>query len=224
MILTINSAMLETSQYNMSQNLSQNDVDRTGYPEMCAKDNIIPALIAAAAQQYAPSASSPLNPTYCSDKELRRQNRRSTRLRPVRRKTTETPTERLLRRKAAIAYERSTACSPPPKDASTVICTKICDSSAKGSSLAVTTVETPPETHTETGTMFRVVKVGDVRHGWLSDVERQAASDFSMLQQESSARHRLQIVLILSLLSVCSTFLTIVGLDSLRGHYLARQI
>jgi hypothetical protein len=72
--------------------------------------------------------------------------------------------------------------------------------------------------------MFRVVKVGDVRHGWLSDVERQAASDFSLLQQNSSTRHRLQIALILSLLSVCSTFLTIVGLDSLRGHYLTRQI
>ncbi|KAK2614322.1 hypothetical protein N8I77_001161 [Diaporthe amygdali] len=207
----------------MSQELSHNDVDRTGYPEMCAKDDIIPALIAAAAQQYAPTASSPLNPTCCSDRESRRQSRRSTRLRPARRKTTETPTERLLRRKAAIAYERTTACSSPTQNASTVICTKICDSSAKGSSLAITTVETPPTVH-ETGTMFRVVKVGDVRHGWLSDVERQAASDFSLLQQESSARHRLQIVLILSLLSVCSTFLTIVGLDSLRGHYLARQI
>lgn len=208
----------------MSQNLSPNDVDRTGYPEMCTRDDIIPALIAAAALQYAPSASSPLNPTYCSDKDLRRQSRRSTRLRPVRRKTTETPTERLLRRKAAIAYERTTACSSPPKAASTVICPNICDPSAKGSSLAITTVEIPSETHTETGTMFRVVKIGDVRHGWLSDVERQAASDFSLLQQDSSARHRLQIVLILSLLSVCSTFLTIVGLDSLRGHYLARQI
>ena len=216
--------MLKMGQYNMSQEISQNDVDGTGYPEMCAKDDIIPALIAAAAQQYAPSASSPLNPTYCSDKELRRHNRRSTRLRPARRKTTETPTERLLRRKAAIAYERTTACSSPPKDTSTFICTKICDSSAKGSSLAITTLETTPETHTETGTMFRVAKFGDVQHGWLSDVERQAASDFSLLQQDSSARHRLQIVLILSLLSVCSTFLTIVGLNSLRGHYLSRQI
>lgn len=191
---------------------------------MCAKDDIIPALIAAAALQYAPSASSPLNPTYCSDKELRRHSRRSTRLRPVRRKTTETPTERLLRRKAAIAYERSTSCSSPPKEASAVVWSKTCDSLAKGSSLAVTTVETPPETHSDDGTMFRVVKIGEVRHGWLSDVERQAASDLSMLQQDASARHRLQIVLILSLLSVCSTFLTIVGLDSLRGHYLARQI
>ncbi|KAH8758412.1 hypothetical protein F5883DRAFT_151558 [Diaporthe sp. PMI_573] len=219
--------MLETSQsqYNMSQKISQNVADRTGYPEMCAKDGILPALIAAAAQQYAPSASSPLNPTCCSDKGLRRQNCRSTRLRPTRRKTTETPTERLLRRKAAIAYERTTACSSTPKHASsTVICTKICDSSAKGSSLAITTVETTSETHTEAGTMFRVVKVGDVRHGWLSDVERQAASDFSLLQQNSSTRHRLQIALILSLLSVCSTFLTIVGLDSLRGHYLTRHI
>ncbi|KAL1876525.1 hypothetical protein Daus18300_002769 [Diaporthe australafricana] len=208
----------------MSQESSHSDVDRTGCPEMCAKDDIIPAIIAAAAQQYAPAASSPLNPTYCGDKEPRRQTRRSTRLRPARRKTTETPTERLLRRKAAIAYERTTACPSPPKDASTVIYTKICDSSAKGSSLAITTVETPPATHTDTGTMLRVIKVGNVRHDWLSDVERQAANDFSLLQQESSARHRLQIVLILSLLSVCSTFLTIVGLDSLRGHYLARQI
>lgn len=213
------------SQYNMSQNLSQNYADRAGYPEMSAKDDIIQALIIAAAQQYAPSASSPLNPTYCGDNGLRKQSCRSTRPRPVRRKTTETPTERLLRRKAAIAYERTTACSSPPKDASsTVICTKICDSSAKGSSLAITTVETTPEPNTEAATMFRVVKVGDVGHGWLSDVERQAASDFSLLQQNSSARHRLQIALILSLLSVCSTFLTIVGLDSLRGHYLARQI
>ncbi|KAG8168138.1 hypothetical protein KVR01_003827 [Diaporthe batatas] len=220
--------MLQTSQSqsNMSQTLSQNGAARMRYPEMSAKDDIIQALIVAAAQQYAPSASSPLNPTCCGDKGLRRQSCRSTRLRPVRRKTSETPTERLLRRKAAIAYERTTACSlPPPKDASsTVICTKICDSSAKGSSLAITTVETTPESNTEAATMFRVVKVGDVRHGWLSDVERQAASDFSLLQQNSSARHRLQIALILSLLSVCSTFLTIVGLDSLRGHYLARQI
>ncbi|KAI3398831.1 hypothetical protein diail_8522 [Diaporthe ilicicola] len=217
--------MLETNQYDMSREPSYNGVDRTGYPEMCAKDDFIPALIAAAAQQYAPAAPSPLNPTSCGDKEPRRQSRRSTRPRPVRRKTSETPTERLLRRKAAIAYERTTACPSPSKDANTaVICTKICDSSAKGTSLAITAVETPPETRTKTVTMFRVVKVGDIRHDWLSDVEMQTASDFSLLQQESSARHRLQIVLILSLLSVCSTFLTIVGLDSLRGHYLARQI
>jgi hypothetical protein len=226
--LTITSAMLGTSQSqnNMSQNLSQNSTHRTAYPEMCSKDNIIPALIAAAAQQHGPGALSPLNPTYGSDKGFRKQNCRSTRLRPVRRKTTETPTERLLRRKAAIAYQRTTACSSPgPEDAgSTVICTRICDSSAKGSSLAITTVETTSQPQIEAGTMFRVVKLGDVPHGWLSDVERQAASDFSLLQQNSSARHRLQIALILSLLSVCSTFLTIVGLDSLRGHYLARQI
>ncbi|POS77200.1 hypothetical protein DHEL01_v204397 [Diaporthe helianthi] len=211
------------SQYDMSQNLSQNGADRT---EMSAQNDIIQALIVAAAQQYAPSASSPLNPTYASDKGLRKQSCRATRLRPVRRKTTETPTERLLRRKAAIAYERTAACLSTPKEdeSSTVASPKIRVSPAKGSSLAITTVETTPEPNTDAATMFRVVKVGDVRHGWLSDVERQAASDFSLLQQNSSARHRLQIALILSLLSVCSTFLTIVGLDSLRGHYLARQI
>ncbi|KUI62960.1 hypothetical protein VP1G_10079 [Cytospora mali] len=192
------------------------------YKPVCSKDDLISTLIAAASShRYTPTAPSPLNPTSNDDTKPRKHAARPKRLRPARKKSTETPTERLLRRKAAIAYERTTnqRSTPSRKDGATVIVARPRGPSEKGPSVTFAAKETTPMVPMRAGPPK--VNWWEIRHSFLSDVERQPATQLSGLQQGPASRQRLEILLMLVLLSACLTLLTVVGLDSLKGHYVA---
>ena len=66
-----------------------------------------------------------------------------------------------------------------------------------------------------------VVEWWEVRHRFLTDVEGQSATPLSGRREGPASRQRLEILLMLVLLSACLTLLTVVGVDSLNGHYIA---
>ncbi|ROW09462.1 hypothetical protein VMCG_02221 [Cytospora schulzeri] len=196
---------------------------------ICSKDDLISTLIAAAAaHRYAPTAPSPLNPRSNVETKPRKHAAHPRRPRSSRRRPAETPTEKLLRRKAALAYQQTTQHSPspspppppPPKDAGTAVAGWPCESSEKGPSVTFAAREAQ-----STGFMRNkplVVEWWEVRHRFLlTDVEGQSATQLSGFRQGPASRQRLEILLMLVLLSACLTLLTVVGVDSLKGHYVA---
>lgn len=205
----------------MAQSRCRNNTMRAQYQTLCSTDDLIATLIAATSHRYTPAASSPLNPRSSSDSKPRKHAAaRPKRPRPARKASSETPTERLLRRKAAIAYERTTKSSPTPrKDGSAVILTRLCEPPKKGPSATFAAREAPPTKPKETGPL--VVSMWEVRHDLLTDVERQSAIRLSEPRHLAASRERLELPLMLVLLSACLTLLTVLGLDSLKGHYVA---
>lgn len=190
---------------------------------LCSRDDLISTLFAAASHRYTPTAPSPLNPRSHAETKPRKHTVHPRRPKSTRKKTAETPTEKLLRRKAAIAYQRTTqhSPSPPPHKGTDVVATaRPCDSSEKEPSIAFSAEEARPPTGF-TGNKPLVVEWWEVRHGFLTDVERQSATPLSGRRQGPASRQRLEILLMLVLLSACLTLLTVVGVDSLQGHYIA---
>lgn len=204
------------------------------YQPLCPKDDLIATLIAAASShRYTPAAPSPLNPRSSSSsgggggdgapKPRRHAAARPRRARPTRKKPVETPTERLLRRKAAIAYERTTTHNSPPHGGDggvgpTLVAAHLCDLSEKRPPAAVATREVPSKWPKRAAGPI-VVNMWQVRHDLLNDVERQSAMHLAGIRQQPAPRQRLEILLMLVLLSACLTLLTVLGLDSLKSHY-----
>lgn len=210
--------MSGTTYHEMAQTHCWNDTKGTPYQQLCSRDDLIATLLAAAASdRYTPSAPSPLNPKSNGEIRPKKNTARPRRLRPARKKPVETPTEKLLRRKAAIAYERSTKSSPPRKDHSTLLVAQIGELSEKTPSVTIATNEASAVDSKGTGPLM--VGVWKHRHDLANDVEVQSAAQLSVWRQRQACRQRLEILLMLILLSACLTLLTVVGLDSLRGQY-----
>lgn len=200
----------------------------------CPEDDLISTLIAAASHRYTPAAPSPLNPRSSIETKFRKHAPHHRRPRSSRRKPAETPTERLLRRKAALAYERTTRQSPSPsptpstppppppprrKNGGTVVAARPCSSPEKGP--AVLFVANEARRAGPTRDKPLAVEWWEIRHRLLADVEGQSAAQLSGVRQRPASRQRLEILLMLVLLSACLTLLTVVGVDSLKGHYIA---
>ncbi|ROW05118.1 hypothetical protein VSDG_00398 [Cytospora chrysosperma] len=201
---------------------------------LCPEDDLISTLIAAASHRYTPAAPSPLNPRSSIEPKSRKHAPHHRRPRSSRRKPAETPTERLLRRKAALAYERTTRLSPslspthstpppppPPrrKNGGTVVAARPCSSPEKGP--AISCVANEARRAGQTRDKPLAVEWWEIRHRLLADVEGQPAAQLSGVRQRPASRQRLEILLMLVLLSACLTLLTVVGVDSLKGHYIA---
>lgn len=189
---------------------------------LCSNDDLISTLMAAASHRYTPTAPSPLNPRSTVEMKPKRHATHPGRSRSSRKRPAETPTEKLLRRKAAIAYQRTTqhSPSPPRQDSDAVVTARPCGPSEKGPSSTFSAKEArPPPGCTKNKPV--ATEWWEIRHRFLADVEGQPATPLSSHRQGPASRQRLEIFLMLVLLSACLTLLTIVGVDSLKGHYIA---
>lgn len=185
------------------------------------RDDIILALLAAASNQYTPIVPSPLNPTLCEkDAQMGRHAHRLRKARSITKKPPEiSPTLRLLRRKAFIAHQhaRTTSCSSSAQQERdrTIIpdswraSPDVMDGSRFEEAMPAVIVESGP------CPLIQVVHWDYVRNNTTADMEKQTEAALSLLHPSRGPRQRFQFFFILVLVSACSTFLTVFGLDVL---------
>lgn len=170
-------------------------------------------------RQYAPIAPSPLNPDTTRGRSLYRTKRAT----PTVRKPPEiSPTLRLLRRKAAIAYKRTTEQSLPLINGArnAFIVTDACETSADvtdGMGMVDEEESLPAAFIVESGPLIQIVHLGCHRHHGTGDPEKQVRPGRSLFQRWQGSRQRLQLFFIMCLMSSCLTFFSVVVLESLRN-------
>lgn len=171
-------------------------------------------------QQYAPVASSPLNPDTTRGRSLHC-TKKST---PAVRKTPEiSPTLRLLRRKAAIAYKRTTEQSLPTLPLINGARNAIIVADARELSADVTDdVGAADQEHhlpaafiVESGPLIQIVHFECHRHLGTEDPEKQSGPDRSLFERWQGPRQRIQFFFV-CLMSSCLTFFSVVAFESLR--------
>ncbi|KAF3767385.1 hypothetical protein M406DRAFT_328468 [Cryphonectria parasitica EP155] len=200
-----------------------------GTPQYGVSENIFAALLAAAAKQHIPIASSPLNPDLReSDLKFGRQIRRMRKPRPVTRKGPElSPGLWLLRRKAALAHQRTKQSSPPLKEDNTVVISELCEPLAymEEGDITDNLKDAMPAFVVESGPLTHIVYAQYVQHDVTADLEKQAQGDLLLPEpsQGEKQRQRLRFFFILCVLSACATLFTVFVFEMLRsGHYLSR--
>lgn len=172
-------------------------------------------------RQYTPVAPSPLNPDTTRGRSLH-STKKST---PVVRKTPEiSPTLRLLRRKAAIAYKRTTEQSLPTLPLingarNAIIVADACETSADVTD-DVGTVDQednlPAAFIVESGPLIQIVHFEYHRHLGTEDPEKQLRPDRSLFERWQGPRQRIQFFFVVCLMSSCLTFFSVVAFESLR--------
>lgn len=184
-------------------------------------EDLISALLL---RQYAPLAPSPLNP----DTTRGRSSHRTRKTAPTVRKPPEvSPTLRLLRRKAAIAYKRSTE-QPLPLISgarNAFIVADDCETSADVTDGVGPIDEDdclPAAFIVESGPLIQIVHLECHRHNGTDDPEKQLRPDRPLFQRWQGSRQRVQFFFFMCLLSSCLTFFSVIALESLRrGNLLA---
>lgn len=171
-------------------------------------------------RQYAPVAPSPLNPETTRGRSLHRTKKAALK---VRKPPEVSPTLRLLRRKAAIAYRRTTTQSPPTlplinKARNAFILADDCETSADVTDGMGTVDEEenlPAAFIVESGPLIQIVHFGCHRHHSTGDPEKQLPTR-SLFERWQGSRQRLQFLLVVCLMSSCLTFFSVVAFESLR--------
>lgn len=179
-------------------------------------------------RQYVPIAPSPLNPDTARGRSLHRARK----LTPTARKPPEiSPTLRLLRRKAAIAYKRSTEHSLPslPLISQARNAFNVADDQEESADVTdglepTDDEESLPATFiVESGPLIQIVHLGCHRSHSIEDPEKQLYPDRSLFQRWQGSRQRIQFYLVMCLMSSCLTFFSVFALELFRrGPLLTR--
>lgn len=194
-------------------------------------ETILLTLLATASRQHIPITSSPLNPDLCeSNLEFGRHVRRMRKPRPATRKGPEiSPGLWLLRRKAALAHQRTKQSPSLPRAGDPVILSDVCDrpTVVEETDITESLSEAMPALIAESGPtpLVHIFQWEYVPDQGTSDLEKQIEGGFPFSRPSQRQWQHLhpRFFLILCLLSACATFFTVLGFNMLTsGHYLAR--
>lgn len=194
---------------------SKKTVHRVHHTSCPSGEDLICALLL---RQYAPIAPSLLNPDNIRGRPLHRPRQTTS---PVKKPPEVSPTLRLLRRKAAIAYKRSTEKPLPLIDGArnAFIVAKDCETSADVTDSMRTIDEEeglPAAFIVESGPLIQIVQLDCHRHHSTEDPEKQLRLDRSLFQRWQGSQQRLQLFLVMCLMSSCLTFFSVIAFESLR--------
>ncbi|PSR80173.1 hypothetical protein BD289DRAFT_485129 [Coniella lustricola] len=213
------------------------------YTPMGPSESILSALLAAAAKQHIPIASSPLNPGLCeSDRKFGQSIRHMRRPRPVTRKSSDiSPGLWLLRRKAAVAHHRTKYSSLFLEAANGNLVSNVRGPSTyendkdygdgdggdqeEEGDIADVFGEGRPGLVAESKPLTRIVYAKYIQNDVVIDLEKQIDNENALdhPSPEQQQRRRLRFFLVVSLLSACATLFSVFSFELLRsGHYLAQ--
>lgn len=215
----MSTSTLPPTHHDMARSSSPGDskktVHRVRHTYCTSGEDLICALLL---RQYAPIAPSPLNPDTTRGRSLHRTRKTTP---PIRKPPEVSPTLRLLRRKAAIAYKRSTEKPLPLVNGArnAFIVADDCEASADvtDSMETVDEEESLPATFiVESGPLIQIVHLECHRHHDTEDPEKQLRSDRSLFQRWQGSRQRLQFFFVMCLMSSCFTFFSVIAFESFR--------
>lgn len=194
---------------------------------MWPRDEILRSILAAASKQHTPIAPSPLNPTQCeSDIILGRHIYELRKTRPTTRRGPEiSPTLRFLKRKAYFEYQQAHRAQRKVAAHATLGKGLVdlmdsadvadCCAEEEGGDEHEGNERMPAAFIVESGSLLHVVQFDYARRTLAADIEKQMMAH-RPLPRWQTPRQRLQVFLILCLMSACLTMVTVFSLGALR--------